>query len=391
MPNHPRSRDPGHRHHAVVIPHDGVVLHGDLVIPRDVKALVVFAHGSGSSRFSPRNRFVAEVLQDSAMATLLLDLLTEDEERVDAVTRHLRFDIPKLAERLLTAIDWAAVDAETRLLPVGLFGASTGAAAALIAAARRPQAVRAVVSRGGRPDLAHPMLGDVQAPTLCIVGALDPQVLDLNREALLAMRAVRELIIVPGATHLFEEPGTLEQAADAARDWFARWLVPVADVSSTRTSPGPAGTGGRVKARDIMTPSPTVVLADDTITLAAELMRDLDVGSLPVVADRASRLLTGMLTDRDIVVRHVAANRGRDCHVRDHMSVAPLATVTPEADIADVVMLMEKHQVRRIPVVEDGMRIVGIIAQADLARKFGPSHPQQVEHLLETLSVPVSA
>jgi len=197
---------------------------GNLVLPERARGLVVFAHGSGSSRFSPRNRYVAGVLQDAGLATLLVDLLTQDEERRDLRTRELRFDVELLAGRLLGAATWAAEDARTGGLPLGLFGASTGAAAALVAAARRP-AVRAVVSRGGRPDLAGPALAEVRAPTLLIVGQLDELVLDLNRRAREAMmRAVTDLEVVRGATHLFEERGALEQAADLARDWFDRHL-----------------------------------------------------------------------------------------------------------------------------------------------------------------------
>jgi putative phosphoribosyl transferase len=197
---------------------------GNLVVPEGARGLVLFAHGSGSSRFSPRNRYVAGVLQDAGLATLLVDLLTQEEERRDLRTRELRFDVELLAGRLLRAAEWAAEDGRTAGLPLGLFGASTGAAAALVAAARQSE-VRAVVSRGGRPDLAGSALAEVRAPTLLIVGQLDELVLDLNRRAREAMtQAVTELEVVRGATHLFEERGTLEQAADLARDWFDRHL-----------------------------------------------------------------------------------------------------------------------------------------------------------------------
>jgi putative phosphoribosyl transferase len=200
---------------------------GSLVVPDGARGLVLFAHGSGSSRFSPRNRYVAGVLEDAGLATLLVDLLTTEEERVDLRTRALRFDVELLAGRLLHAAAWAAADERTRALPLGLFGASTGAAAALVAAARAPASVCAVVSRGGRPDLAGPALADVLAPTLLVVGGRDELVLDLNRKSLEAMtRATAKLEIVRGATHLFEERGALERVAGLARDWFARYLPP---------------------------------------------------------------------------------------------------------------------------------------------------------------------
>jgi putative phosphoribosyl transferase len=198
---------------------------GSLVVPDGAHGLVVFAHGSGSSRFSPRNRHVAGVLHDAGLATLLVDLLTRAEERVDLRTRELRFDVGLLAGRLLGAAAWTADDPRTRGLPLGLFGASTGAAAALVAAAREPALVRAVVSRGGRPDLAGPALAAVRAPTLLVVGERDELVLDLNRQAQQAIvQAKVELEIVRGATHLFEERGALERVADLARAWFDRHL-----------------------------------------------------------------------------------------------------------------------------------------------------------------------
>jgi putative phosphoribosyl transferase len=199
---------------------------GNLVVPEGACGLVLFAHGSGSSRFSPRNRRVAGVLEDARFATLLVDLLTPGEEQVDLRTRELRFDIELLAERLLAAAAWAARDVRTRELPLGLFGASTGAGAALVAAAREPGAVRAVVSRGGRPDLAGLALAEVRAPTLLVVGERDEVVLDLNRRAAEAMTraAAVELEVVRGATHLFEEPGALERVAELARAWFLRFL-----------------------------------------------------------------------------------------------------------------------------------------------------------------------
>lgn len=203
----------------------GVVLSGDLIIPTDARGLVVFSHGSGSSRFSPRNRAVADVLLHAHLAALMLDLLTRDEERVDQVTAELRFDIPLLGRRVIAAVDWAASHPPTATLPLGLFGASTGAAAALIAAAERPSIVRAVVSRGGRPDLAGAALDRVTAPTLLIVGGRDELVLQLNRQALARLRGKKQLAVVPNATHLFEEPGALDQVAQLARDWFVAHLV----------------------------------------------------------------------------------------------------------------------------------------------------------------------
>jgi dienelactone hydrolase len=209
----------------VEIPAGGVVLEGDLTVPADAGGIVVFAHGSGSGRFSPRNRAVADALARAGLATLLMDLLTAEEERVDLRTRHLRFDIGLLARRVIDTIDWLATDPTAKDLPVGCFGASTGAAAALVAAAERPARVGAVVSRGGRPDLAGEALRRVIAPTLLIVGGNDPEVLRLNRQALSLLPGEARLEIVPGATHLFEEPGALERVAQLARDWFLRHLA----------------------------------------------------------------------------------------------------------------------------------------------------------------------
>lgn len=203
-------------------------LDGDLSVPKDARGIVLFAHGSGSSRHSPRNRLVAGLLRRSGLGTLLFDLLTAQEEAEDARTGQLRFDIGLLAERLGGATDWLAQDPQTRALAIGYFGASTGAAAALVAAVERPEAVRAVVSRGGRPDLAGPVLPRVRAPTLLIVGGNDLPVLEMNRDALAQLRVESALEIVPGATHLFEEPGALEAVADLAGGWFGRHLGPAA-------------------------------------------------------------------------------------------------------------------------------------------------------------------
>jgi dienelactone hydrolase len=204
-------------------------LEGTLAIPADARGVVLFAHGSGSSRHSPRNRFVAEALREGGLATLLVDLLTAEEEAVDLRTRHLRFDIGLLAERLVGAIDWLAEQPTSRDLRVGLFGASTGGGAALVAAAERPERVGAVVSRGGRPDLAGDALPLVRAPTLLIVGEWDAQVIELNELAGRQMRAEVRLEIVPRATHLFEEPGALEEVARLAREWLVRHLAPIAE------------------------------------------------------------------------------------------------------------------------------------------------------------------
>ena len=202
-----------------------IALSGDLTVPPRAAGVVLFAHGSGSSRFSPRNIAVAAELNAGGFATLLLDLLTPTEEEWDATTAALRFDIPLLAQRLMAATDWLGSRLETASLPVGYFGASTGAAAALVAAANMPALVSAVVSRGGRPDLAGRLLGRVEAPTLLIVGGADYPVIEMNREAYHLMSGVRELAIVPGAGHLFSEPGALEQVTRLALGWYRRHLA----------------------------------------------------------------------------------------------------------------------------------------------------------------------
>ena len=223
-----------------------ITLEGNLSTPKNAQGIVIFAHGSGSSRHSPRNKYVAQVLQNEGIATLLIDLLTADEEEIDMRTRNLRFDIKQLAERLIGATDWwlrkeggeeennrnkntDTTETQKSSFAIGYFGASTGAAAALIAAAESPNAVKAVVSRGGRPDLAGiDTLQRVQAPTLLIVGGNDVPVIDMNQRALDKMQAVKDnkkkLVIVPGATHLFEEPGKLEEVARLAADWFGKYL-----------------------------------------------------------------------------------------------------------------------------------------------------------------------
>ena len=208
---------------SISIPAGPVMLEGDLELPERTGGLVLFAHGSGSSRHSPRNRAVAAALREGNLGTLLFDLLSADEEVVDLRTTHLRFDIALLAERLLRAIDWVSENEPG--LPVGLFGASTGAGAALLAATQRPEQIAAVVSRGGRPDLAGAeALRQVEAPTLLIVGERDRQVIELNRAALEELRGEKRFAIVPKATHLFEEPGALDEVSRLARDWFQRHL-----------------------------------------------------------------------------------------------------------------------------------------------------------------------
>jgi len=212
------------REREVQIPAGRTMLWGDLVVPGSAGGVVLFAHGSGSSRHSPRNRYVAQVLQRACLATLLMDLLTPDDEALDAQTAALRFDIELLARRLVEVTSWLIDHPQTSLLPIGYFGASTGAAAALVAAANHPNSVEAVVSRGGRPDLAGEALRQVVTPTLLIVGGRDPLVLELNRKAFAELPGEKKLEIVHGATHLFEEPGALESVADLARSWFVLYL-----------------------------------------------------------------------------------------------------------------------------------------------------------------------
>ena len=218
-----RLQNPNHER-AVRIPIDRITLEGDLVVPDPARGIVLFAHGSGSSRHSPRNQYVAQVLQQAGLATLLMDLLTIDEEALDAQTAELRFDIELLARRLVGATNWLSSQPQMAQLPVGYFGASTGAAAALVAAAELPDLVAAVVSRGGRPDLAGNALRRVVAPTLLLVGGKDVRVLEVNRIALAELRGPKKLEIIPGATHLFEEKGTLESVAQFAKNWFLLYL-----------------------------------------------------------------------------------------------------------------------------------------------------------------------
>lgn len=219
-----KSGEPVIEHVPVSVPAADVVLQGDLSMPSATRGIVLFAHGSGSSRHSPRNRYVAEVLNEHSLGTLLVDLLTAEEEREDQFTGHLRFNIDLLTRRLVAITDWLETSTQVREHGIGLFGASTGAAAALLTAAQRPEAVKAVVSRGGRPDLAGPDASLVRAPTLLIVGGRDPEVLQMNRAAMALMTCKTELKIVPGATHLFEERGALAQVASLAADWFTTHL-----------------------------------------------------------------------------------------------------------------------------------------------------------------------
>jgi putative phosphoribosyl transferase len=207
------------------VPVEAGHIDGDLVVPDTARGVVLFAHGSGSSRHSSRNRYVAQELNTAGLATLLIDLLTSREEEVDMRTRRPRFDIPLLARRVLHAVDWLRAEETTQALRIGCFGASTGGGAALVAAAQRPDDIAAVVSRGGRPDLAGDALPQVRAPTLLIVGGNDAPVIAMNRTAMAKLRVSVQLEIVPGATHLFEEPGALERVAALARDWFAEHLA----------------------------------------------------------------------------------------------------------------------------------------------------------------------
>ena len=214
-----------HQENEVKIPILGVVLNGNLNIPSGAKGIVLFAHGSGSGRFSPRNQFVAKQFNKAKIGTLLFDLLTSDEEDEDLVTAEYRFNIGLLAQRLVGATEWLKKDQLTSNCAIGYFGASTGAAAALIAAAKLPNDITAVVSRGGRPDLATDYLPQVAAPTLMLVGGWDAEVIELNKQALEQMSSEKKLVIVPGATHLFEEPGKLEEVAKLSIDWFLHYLV----------------------------------------------------------------------------------------------------------------------------------------------------------------------
>src|SRR5271156_3077281 len=204
----------------VTIPVDDAFLQGDLHLVENAKGIVIFAHGSGSSRFSTRNKAVANTLNEAHLSTLLFDLLTEEEEPIDAQTREFRFNIPLLSHRLIRVTQWIEQEHhETKDQKIGYFGASTGAAAALIAAARSPDNVVAIVSRGGRPDLAQEHLADVKAPTLLIVGDLDAEVITLNQQAYAQLECEKKIVLIPGATHLFEEPGTLEEVARISADW----------------------------------------------------------------------------------------------------------------------------------------------------------------------------
>jgi pimeloyl-ACP methyl ester carboxylesterase len=206
------------------IPVGEIVVEGTLTLPPGAKSVVLFAHGSGSSRFSTRNQYVAKELNKATIGTLLFDLLTQEEEETDIVTAEYRFNLPLLAERLIGATEWLKNDPKTKRLAFGYFGASTGAAAALIAAAKFPSEISAVVSRGGRPDLAGKYLPNVVAPTLLLVGGLDTEVIELNRLAMNQMTAEKKIVIIPGATHLFEEQGTLEEVAKVSIDWFLKYL-----------------------------------------------------------------------------------------------------------------------------------------------------------------------
>ncbi len=214
----------GNEENHVTISLEKVTLEGNLDIPDGARGIVIFAHGSGSSRFSPRNRYVANYLQKQGLATLLFDLLTHEEDEIDRLTAHLRFNIELLAERLVAVTDWVNMNPDTSEMDIGYFGASTGAAAALYAASERAERTKAVVSRGGRPDLADRVLGDVKAPTLLIVGSMDTAVIDMNKWALERLKSEKKMKLVSGATHLFEEPGTLKEAARLAGEWFVKYM-----------------------------------------------------------------------------------------------------------------------------------------------------------------------
>jgi putative phosphoribosyl transferase len=218
------ARIPGE--HFIQIPVDSdLQIDADLAVPKQARGIVAFAHGSGSNRHSPRNRLVARMMHDAGLATLLASLLTVEEEAEDLIKGNLRFDIDLLGRRLIGITDWLHKSGETGTLKIGLFGSSTGAAGALVAAAERPDAIAAVVSRGGRPDLAMKVLDRVNAPTLLIVGGDDYPVIDMNRKAFASLKGEKDIAIIPGATHLFEEPGTLELAAQLAKDWFIKYLI----------------------------------------------------------------------------------------------------------------------------------------------------------------------
>jgi putative phosphoribosyl transferase len=217
------------KENVVRIPRGEATIEGNLMVPSGAKGVVVFAHGSGSSRFSPRNQYVAKELNKAGIATFLIDLLTKEEDEIDMYTAQFRFDIDLLAHRLVGATEWLKTNPATRNLVLGYFGASTGAAAALIAAAKLPKDIKAVVSRGGRPDLALGHIAKVKAPTLFIVGGNDLVVIDLNKKAMKSFSAKKKLAIVPGASHLFEEPGKLEEVAKLAIRWFSKYLLPPTD------------------------------------------------------------------------------------------------------------------------------------------------------------------
>ena len=266
---------------AVTIPAEGVDLAGDLTVPDAALGVVAFAHGSGSGRHSPRNREVAVGLAEARLATLLMDLLTEDEEATDLRTRELRFDIPLLAGRMVAAIDWLEDESSTNQISVGCFGASTGAAAALIAAARRPDRLRAVVSRGGRPDLARGELASVRAPTLLIVGGADPVVIDLNQQAQEQLHCQTRLEIVEGASHLFQEPGTLERVTELARDWFLSHLPGEQDAAEPMREPF---ADRRVAGRELAQRLSDYAGRDDVVVLG------LPRGGVPVAYEVARAL-----------------------------------------------------------------------------------------------------
>ena len=376
---------------AVSIPARGVTLSGDLTVPPAARGIVLFAHGSGSSRLSPRNRQVAGDLNAAGFATLLFDLLTPAEEEVDAMTRRFRFDVTLLAQRLADVTDWVGSRPETAALPIGYFGASTGAAAALVAAVLRPQAVHAVVSRGGRPDLAGPILPRVRAPTLLLVGSEDRAVTALNRSALGRLAARGELVLVPGATHLFEEPGALETVGELACKWFGQYLAGVAKVAGhdrsehargpftlhrpahqAREAQGRRGTKRRedtMRVAELMRRNVKTISPDATVGELVVELADAHVSGLPVVDDRGRMI--GVVSKTDVVAAEAEADDEgpwslKQMLVRDLMTPRPL-TIGPEADVADAAQQMMYAGVHRLFVVADD-ELVGVVSTSDVSR-----------------------
>jgi len=335
-----------------------------LGVPEAAKGVVLFAHGSGSGRMSPRNNYVAEELRRAGIATLLLDLLTPAEE----ADRRNVFDIELLSSRLVEATKWVERQPETEGLQVAYFGASTGAGAALMAAAQRPD-IAAVVSRGGRPDLAGAALARVRAPTLLLVGGADAPVIELNREAQAQMSGETELVIVPGASHLFEEPGALDEVIRHARNWFLTHFTGAAERTArpeAASAEARSFEGASMKVADLMTPNPQTISPDDNLRYAAELMDELDVGVLPVCdGDR----LAGVITDRDITVRATAAGDAPETTTVAEAMTDEVRWCFEDDDVREAERMMRQLQVRRLPVLSHDRRLVGMITLGDLAAK----------------------